>query len=494
MSSPKIRTLFTGAACAVAAACTLHGSVDAQPLPATGPRPAASNQGTGTRGAVPGAVPAITPAIAPASSAALTGDAAIPQQLTVEDAVRIGLRRNPQITGGAAGVASAGANYRSIAAFPALNLGVTHVAGSSAAPTLNGTTSDTYFDVGDVLDTSGQRRFQAAGARAQFHAASYQLQETKLTVAQQIRDAYWSLAAARAQTLAGLESVQEVQHVNQLTRLQQTAGASPVVDVVRSGIDVANAQQAYITAQGAEQVALAGLNGLLVRPPAAPVQLADTFSEDMAENPRSAASTDAILGADLVSLPDLIRTADANRPAVKAAIAQVEAARYAVEQAKAARLPDVSVDYERSVADPIQSIVLGVHVPVLDFGSIRNSVTAAQQTLIQARAQEQQAELQVAQQVSQAFTDYAQARQLAASYRSNIVTPSVSLLSMAQLGYRQGATGILPVIDAETTLRSARTGYINSILALYKAQDEVEAAVGVGVSSVTVTANAGPVR
>ena len=50
---------------------------------------------------------------------------------------------------------------------------------------------------------------------------------------------------------------------------------------------------------------------------------------------------------------------------------------------------------------------------------------------------------------------------------------------MAQLGYQQGATGILPVIDAESTIRNARVGYINSLLAVYKAQDEILAATGV---------------
>jgi outer membrane protein TolC len=105
----------------------------------------------------------------------------VPEPLTVEDAVRIGTARNPQVTAAVAGVASAAANYRSIAAIPDPQLGITHAQGTSTAPTLNGTNTDTFIDLGEVVDTSGQRRFQAAGAKAQYASAQYQLIETKLT-------------------------------------------------------------------------------------------------------------------------------------------------------------------------------------------------------------------------------------------------------------------------------------------------------------------------
>jgi outer membrane protein, heavy metal efflux system len=149
-----------------------------------------------------------------------------------------------------------------------------------------------------------------------------------------------------------------------------------------------------------------------------------------------------------------------------------------VKQARAARLPDITVDYERSLQQSLYSVLLGARFPILDLGSLRNSIRAAAQSKKQAEAQERQAEQQVIQQVAQAYTDYTQARELATSYQGQILAPSGTLLEAAQLGYKQGATGILPVIDAETTLRNARNGYISSLLALYKAQDEMQAATG----------------
>jgi outer membrane protein TolC len=414
--------------------------------------------------------PSALPPLPQATTA--TQSAALPDLLTVDDAVRIGVMRNPQTAAGAAGVASAAANYRSIAAFPNPQLAITHAQGTSTAPTLSGANSDTFFDLGEVVDTSGQRRFQAAGAKAQLGVTRYQADETKITLEQQIRDAYWSLAAARALTQFGLESLQEAQRVNQLIHTQQAAGAAPQVDVIRSSIDVANAQQAYITAQGAERSALLALNVLLVRPPSAPIKLASDISTGV--NSQQATI-------DIPDLPALTRTALINRPLVKSATEQVHVAEYAVKQTRAGRLPDLSVDYERSLQQSADTVLLSVRFPLLDFGNTRYSIKAADETRKQAVAQKEQAEQQVTQQAAQAFQDTTQSQTLVASYLSDILNPSMKLRDMAQLGYKQGATGILPVIDAETTLRTARTGYINSLLAVHKALDELIAALGVAI-------------
>jgi outer membrane protein TolC len=399
------------------------------------------------------------------------------ERLSVDDAVREGLRKNPQAIGGRAGVLSALANYRSTATFPPITLSATHVQGTSTAPTINGTNNDTFFDLGDTIDLSGQRRFQAAGLDATYRSTLYQFQETLLTLEQQIRDAYWSLAAAQAQSEIADVSLKEAQRVYDLTVKQEAAGSAPKGDVIRSSIDVANAKQTLITAQNAERTALFAFNTLLARPPSTPEVLADNLSSESALPP-SAPQTE---------LPELDKQALANRPLLKSAQAQSVAAKYGVRQAEASRWPDLTVDYSRSLKQPIDSVLFGLSFPMLDFGSISQSVKAAKESRKQVEAQQEQTRQQVRQQVAQGHADLEAALQSAASYKREILDPSVTLLGMARLGYEQGATGILPVIDAESTIRNARVGYINALLAVYKAQDEVLAATGTGAMSLTAT-------
>lgn len=388
--------------------------------------------------------------------------------LTVDQAVQIGLSQNPQVAGGQAGVAAALANYRSSAALPPVTLGATHVQGTSTAPTLNGTNNDTFIDLGETIDVSGQRRFQAAGADATYQATLFQFQETLVGLVQQIRDAYWTLASAQAQTRIADVSLVEAQRLYGLTVTQEQAGTSPRADVIRSSIDVANARQTLITAQGAERTALVAFNNLLAKPPTTPEALAVDLAADGVGVPVFV----------LTALDEMNHKALKNRPLLKSAVASSKAANYAVRQAEAARFPDLAVDYQRSVRQNIDSFLFGVSFPILDFGSVNQSIRAAKESKKQAESSQKQTEQQVLQQVAQGRSDLEIALQGASSYKKEILDPSVTLLGMAQLGYKQGATGILPVIDAESTIRNARVGYINALLAVYKAQDEIDAAVG----------------
>ncbi|MFM9709836.1 hypothetical protein, partial [Streptomyces galilaeus] len=79
------------------------------------------------------------------------------------------------------------ANYRSASSLPPVTFGATHIQGTSTAPTLNGTNNDTFIDVGETFDFSGQRRYGAANANALFNVAKFSFQEALLTLEQQIR-------------------------------------------------------------------------------------------------------------------------------------------------------------------------------------------------------------------------------------------------------------------------------------------------------------------
>ena len=387
--------------------------------------------------------------------------------LSVDDAVKIGLDKNPQVTAAKAGVASAYANYLSLGTLNPITLGGSHVQGSSSAPTLTGTTNDTAIDLAITFDISGQKRYQAAGANATYKSTNYTFQETLLTLQQQIRDAYWSLAAAQAQTKIADISLREAQRVYDLTVSQEKAGAAPRGDVVRSSIDVANSKQTLLAARTAERTALYAFNVLLARKPSTEAVLLDDL-----------ATTTAIPIQNLPSLTELTAQAMKSRPLLKSSYELVRAAGYSIRQNEASRFPDFTVDYQRSVETTYNTVIFSVSLPLLEFGSISHATQAARQAKKQAEATENLTRLQVEQQVAQARSDLELSVQAASDYKKEILEPSMTLLEMAQLAYKQGASGILPVIDAESTIRNARVGYINSLLAVYKAEDEVLAATG----------------
>ena len=387
--------------------------------------------------------------------------------LSVEEAVDYGLHHNPQISGGLATVAAALATYQSIGVLPNFIFGLSQVQGTSSAPSITGDTRDTFFSLSTTFDISGQRRYQAAGANASFKATGHQFHETILSLEQQIRDAYWSLAAAQASTRLSKKSLEDAQKVYDLTVTQEKVGTSPKGDVLRSSIDVAIARQSLLSAEGAEESALIALNTLLARPSRTATPLRDDISDERKLPASPVAPSDVLL-----------QLALENRPLLKASAESVNSARFGVHQAEAARLPDLNIQYERSTVQQLDALSLTLSFPLFDFGSIRESVRAAKENRKVVEYQKKSTEAQIAQQVSQARSDLDFAIKAARSYRTELLEPSAKLFEMANLGYQNGATGILPVIDAASTLRNARVGYIATLLAIHKADDELNAAIG----------------
>jgi outer membrane protein TolC len=263
------------------------------------------------------------------------------------------------------------------------------------------------------------------------------------------------------------KSLEETQKVYDLTVVQEQAGTSPKGDVLRASIDVANAKQALLVAEGNEETALIAFNTLLAK---SPKEVA-VLTEDILNE-------GSLPKGPLAPTEELVRMATGNRPAIKASVESVKAANFGVRQAESTRLPDLNVQYERSTVQQLDALSFTLSLPLFDFGSIRESVRAAKENRKQVEAQKRSTESQVAQQVSQARSDLDIALKSAKSYRTEILEPSAKLFEMANLGYQNGATGILPVIDASSTLRNARVGYIGTLLAIHKAEDELNASIG----------------
>lgn len=388
--------------------------------------------------------------------------------LTVDEAVAVGLKANPQVKGALAGAEALLATSRALAVPAPLNIGFSEITGTTNAASLTNNDNDSILDLAGTIDTSGQRRYQAAGANANYRATRYQYLETQLNLEQQIRDAYWTLAAAEAQERIGDVSLNEARRIYDLTVEQEKAGSAPHSDVVRSSIDVANARQTLLIARNARNTGLLAFNTLLGRAPGTPEVLAANLSDQSPPTPTL----------ELLPAQDLGKAALANRPIIKSAGEQARAANYAVRQAESSRLPDLTVLYQRSVVENVDAWTLSISLPLFDFGGIGQTIRSAREQRRQAEARKSQTEQEVARQVALAHADLQTAVEAATDYRKEILDPSATLLDMAKTGYQNGATGMLPVIDAESTLRNARVGYINALLAIYKAQDELLGAVG----------------
>jgi len=184
-----------------------------------------------------------------------------------------------------------------------------------------------------------------------------------------------------------------------------------------------------------------------------------------------------------------------NRPDILGAQATLEARRAQVDAIGKQRLPQVELQARRSAflgREGSYAIRAVITAPIFDFGSIKNDRRAAQSEV---RAQEATIALlktQAASQVEQALIRLDQQRATVERFRSGIVPQTLDLLRKTQIGFDQGATTYLEVLEAQRTLRAVQAEYLQALVGVRTSEAQLESALGASLPENLVGAISNP--
>ena len=190
----------------------------------------------------------------------------------------------------------------------------------------------------------------------------------------------------------------------------------------------------------------------------------------------------AQVGSNLVGLRgQVLPSALANRPDVVSAQATLEARQAQVQVLRRQRLPNVELQARRGSffgQNGSYALRAVVTVPLFDFGAIKRERRA-----LEAEVGAQQATItllrsQIATQVEQALIRLQQQGQTVARYREGIVPQTLDLLRKTQIGYVQGASTYLEVLEAQRTLRQVQTEYLQALVGTRTQEAALEGALG----------------
>ncbi|MDF2441693.1 MAG: outer membrane protein heavy metal efflux system, partial [Abditibacteriota bacterium] len=193
------------------------------------------------------------------------------------------------------------------------------------------------------------------------------------------------------------------------------------------------------------------------------------------------------VGGNLVGLRvQVLPGALINRPDIVGAQATLEARQAQVQALRRERLPAVELQARRSSffgREGAYGLRAVVTMPLFDFGSIKREQRAAEADV---RAQESTILLlrsQVATQIEQALLRLQQLQQTVERYRSGIVPLTLDLLRKTQIGYAQGASTYLEVLEAQRTLRQVQTEYLQALVGIRTQEAALEGALGAAPSA-----------
>ncbi len=341
-----------------------------------------------------------------------------------------------------------------------------------------------YLNAGLVVPVSDyifNVRKAIGGAKTARHAAALTEKAERVTAAANARIAYYNWVGARLQAREAGKSVERAQKQLETLKAQFEAGRTSRADVLRADAFLAEAQLDQERAQTNESIAREKLNVLMTGGQEA--QPSWEIGEDLLTKPK-------VRPEDNKSIKELQKEAMQNRLELRALreTQQAMGDQAAVERTQA--YPRIEGFANATYANPNQRIIpqteqwaatwdVGIRM-VWTLNEIGMKSAAAKKTeadLRELQAQERSIEHGLRNEVLTAYRQEQEAR-LAARTATRGLEAAEAAYQDRQLLYENGRATSLDLLEAETSLVSARLNLVQSLVSLKNARVRLDHALG----------------
>lgn len=314
----------------------------------------------------------------------------------------------------------------------------------------------------EKIELGGKRAARERVADAAVSVAEAKFADTLRQGIAAVKHLYFEAVLARRSIEVARENRQMFQQLVQLNLARFQEGAIPEADLIKVRLERVKFDSALRRAELQLKQAM--------------IRLAENL-EDPAVTTQEVAGEPDLRLID-PNLESLRQTALRERPDVQAAEREIQAAkeRLALEQARSR--PDVTsfIGYKRVAKD--NTLLAGVSIPL----KIRNRNQAG---IARAQADQKAAEalLEVARshtvaEVDAAYEAFQTAREQVQTFRNELLNQADESGSIALAAYEEGATPLLPVLEAQRTRAEVRQQYFRTLFDYEVSLSELELAVG----------------
>lgn len=321
-----------------------------------------------------------------------------------------------------------------------------------------------------LLVDFGGRHAAAEAARQALIAANFSHNQAISDVLRNVPQAYYTLTAKRAQVRASERALAEARESLSAARMRLDAGAGTMADVLQAQAAEAQAVLNLASDRGAAEIARGNLATSVGWPAHRRFEVAP---EPEALPLRSLAS----------NVDALVERARRDRADLNAAIAAAHQREQQLKQARAMPFPQLTVggqlQYQvtRSLRDYANYGTVQLSLPIFDGFNMQSAVRSARAQLEAARASLKAQELNVISEVFTSHQNFRTAKEQVTASRALYASAEESFAaSLAR--YRGGAANIVELLNAQSTLSSARSQLIGSRMNLSISYAELLHAVG----------------
>jgi outer membrane protein, heavy metal efflux system len=313
------------------------------------------------------------------------------------------------------------------------------------------------------VEFGGKRASRISASEASRDLVRADLARQAADLRSDVRHAFYRLLAAERRVAVARELTTVATRARDAAKARVESGDVPKLDQVQAELAAARAENAAATGEGERAALQEELDGLLGMAAGTPLSLVgDLFTDGL----------DA-LGAPVVIAPDGVDVTSAAR---RAAVATA-----AIGVARAARVPDVTVETGVTYDAPPDFTVgwkLGASMTLPLFTTHRAELARAEQAATQAVREQTATGAEVASHLN-AAARRAQALGDAVQRTTRDILPAAATVSeMAQASYESGQTGMVNLLQSLQTVAETRLEAVETALAFQLALADLERARG----------------
>lgn len=410
-------------------------------------------------------------------------------ELDLEETIQRALLTNPSVKIAEYNRKAAKADYSAAKGARGISISLSHDSGRGgyadyAMRSVNGGTKILTKGIGNShsnsitaslpIFTGGELQGQIGQAKANYRSMLSAEEQAYNEMKETATTGYFNMLNATNMKALRQESVDRLQaHLDNVIA-QYNVGIVARADVLRSEVELANAQQDYITASNEYDVAEATLNNIIGTPLNTALKLKDSLQYVPYDN----------------DMAYCLAYSEQHRPELKQAEYAIDSAEAALVVARSGHMPKVYANASNNWGgngsdwpgddDENWSIGVTASMNIFDSGVTWSKIHAAQENL--AKAKETQRQIKDAVEL-EVRTDYLNMREA----EKRISTTQVAVASaeedyhIAVVRYQAGVGTNIDVMDAQEALTQAKTNYYQALYNYNTSKAALNTSMGVGV-------------
>jgi outer membrane protein, heavy metal efflux system len=376
--------------------------------------------------------------------------------------IDLALERNPMIAGAQSVIEQNEGRRTEAGAYPNPTIGFNTADAAIRDPSNGIRIMERGVTVHQTVEWPGMRAARQDAAAAGLAGATVGLEESKLNLIAEVKGLFYELLLAERTVELLQQNSETVQEVARIVRARVRSGEGPQFEAVKADVEVLKAKQELTKAKNAVRVKLVGL---------------DTLTAG-ALGPRYKVQGDFRSLRDRLDPEQMAARDLSEHPILKRQGKLVEQAEFAVTRERQARVPNVTLygGYAREAGR--EALVGGLSVPTPLWYRQQGHIATALGTQRKEEAELIRARNDLGRAINQHAREAETAQEQILVYEEGLLKQAQEALRIAQLSFRQGASSLLDVLDAQRVQRQITVDYNLARFDLSLALTRYERAVG----------------